>query len=157
MGKTALRPIQVSDDKHKEPVNLLPGDEVPSWAEPLIKPEYMDDDKRPVAAGSDLFVDHTYPQMVRAAEKLDIDVDPSWSSEQIAAVVRAKLFDDEYEENLGEDEEDERDETAVDTMTALFGETNKSGNVNAPDQGQIQEKPTAKPSSSKATSGGTDS
>lgn len=151
MTKTAGRPITVSDDKHKDGIDLRVGDPIPEWALPYIKEEYVQED-HPVAAGLDLFEDHTYPEMCRAAERIGVEVEDGWSSEQIAAMIRHRLFDDEAEA-VAEAFDEEKPPSSADAMAKLFAASNESGNVNAPDV-KTKDESKSKP---KASSGGANS
>lgn len=163
MVKTVNVPVGLGNpDKPEDPpVYLEPGDDVPSWAEAHIKPEYLSED-HPVAAGSDLYADPIYQAAVDALRELGVEPQPGLSSEQLAALVRAKLAGDEVEVTLDERDLDHEDyvpvDEQVDTMSKLFGEANASGNPNAPDGDEAAPAPapksTAKSTAKPGTTGG---
>jgi hypothetical protein len=157
MAKTALVPMGIGnpDTPDEDPVYLEPGDEIPSWAEKHVKPEYVEDGA--FAAGTRLYDDNVYQVVKARADEMGVEYGDDWDAAQIAAAVRLREHNDSLKERVGVDlEEDEVEEAVKDSQSAmesLFGDTNKSGNVNAPDQ---SEKST-KRSRSGGSSGGSDS
>jgi hypothetical protein len=159
MTKTVLVPVGLGNpDKPKDdPVYLEPGDEVPSWAEDHIKPEYMSDNEV-MAAGTNLYDDNIYQVVKGVADERGVEYDEGWDAAQIAAAVRLGEHNDALVERVGVDLDEDEVETAVDdsqkAMKDLFGETNSSGNVNAPDQAAPKR---SRSSRSSESTGGSDS
>jgi hypothetical protein len=135
-----------------ESMTLHPGDEVPSWAKDQIDESWYDE--RYESAGTNLYDDNVYQVVKRVAEEKGVEVGDDWSADQIAAAIRHHEAHQSLREEYGEDDEEVQEavKSDQDTLAALFGDSNKAGNVNAPDQ---PEKPSR--SRSSGSSGGSDS
>lgn len=150
MAKTLKFPMTVYTEDYDpvagkgKGVTLEAGEEVPSWAEKYVEDEWVaNETPYGTAGGTDLVSDHGRPDLLRAAKKLDLEVPLSFSNDQIAAMIRHKLFEDDVKAEFGEDYEGD----AVKDDEALFKATNESGNVNAPDVDKKSTKTTASRSS----------
>lgn len=136
MAKTLKYPMTVYTEDYNpdtgkgNAATLEAGEEVPGWAEKYVEDEWVADEMPyGTAGGSDLVSDHSRAELLRAAERMALDVNVSFSNEQIANLIRTKLFEDDVKEEYGDDYEAD----AVKDNAVLFAGTNESGNVNATD------------------------
>lgn len=168
MAKVLQREVTITDDRDQDHVEALtrgdpgveplprltlhPGDAVPSWAV-----EYMDEswyEEGVNAAGTNLYDDNVYQVVKAVADEKGVEYGEGWDAAQIASAVRYDEQQSAVVESLGDAFDDETESAYSDgkqAMAALFDDTNKSGNVNAPDQAA------AKPTRGSRSSGGADS
>lgn len=124
-------------------VTLHPGDEVPVWVdEDSLDEEWFE---APIdAAGSNLQDDNVYQVVKQVADDMGVEYGEGWSSEQIAAAIRYAQAQQEFVDANGDEVVDPMSGETTDVseaydegrkaMSALFDESNASGNANAPDQ-----------------------
>lgn len=148
MAKVLTRPVKVRKEGDKESTWLQPGDEVPRWAEDIVPVDCCDD--AVVVAGTvNLVTDQVYQVVKAYADEHGVEYGDDWSADQIAAAVR---LDEHNEQSPGVD--DDSAEKAKSAMAALFDDSNKSGNVAAPNR-EVKASKASKPDS--GARGGTDS
>lgn len=136
MTKTVTVPMGLGnpDDPEADPVYLEPGDELPSWAEDHVDPQYVEDSGQ-TAGGTNLYSDHVYQVVKGVADERGVDYGENWSADQIAAAVRLQEVNTEREIMFGDDDEEVQDaiEDSKSALDELFSTTNEAGNMHAPD------------------------
>jgi len=168
MAKVLRREVTLVDDRDEDHVEKLrrgepgvqplpqvvlqPGDEVPSWAEEYIEDSWCEDPMD--AAGSNLYDDAVYQVVKGVADEREVEYGDDWDASQIAAAVKAAEFREQVatDLDLDEDEEAEAFDEGKQAMADLFNDSNKAGNVNAPDQAAPKPASRARKSTSGAQS-----
>ena len=98
-GKKLNAYVHVTDPNTGEYVQFGPGSDVPSWAsEQITNPNVWADDTEESERADVFLTDTTREQMIRAAERIGVEVTNDMSKDLIAAAIKRKLFQDAHED-----------------------------------------------------------